>query len=67
MLNKFLNLFKSILKNYKATRDWSTSLFTNMSKEELLRTGNANGYDISINSPLFNCRPQLASPRNIKV
>ena len=38
--------FKSILENYKATRDWSTSLFTNMSKEELLRTGNANGVDI---------------------
>ena len=38
--------FKSIVQSYKATRDWSSSLFSNMNEEELLHTGNANGYDI---------------------
>ena len=38
--------FKSIVQSYKATRDWSSSLFSNMTTEELLHAGNANGYDI---------------------
>jgi hypothetical protein len=38
--------FKSVLQSYSATRDWSTSLFSTMNEEELLRTGNANGFEI---------------------
>lgn len=38
--------FKSVLDNYKATRDWSTNLFSNMSETELLNVGNASGSDI---------------------
>ena len=38
--------FKSVLDNYKNTRDWSIGLFATMNETELLRTGNANGFDI---------------------
>ena len=38
--------FKSVVQSYISTRDWSISLFANMSNEELLHTGNANGYVI---------------------
>ena len=38
--------FESVLTSYKATREWSLSLFSNMSEEELLQTGNANGFGI---------------------
>ncbi len=38
--------FASVLESYRATRDWSISLFSTMNEEELLRTGNANGFEI---------------------
>lgn len=38
--------FKSVLNNYRATRDWSINLFSSMSETELLNVGNASGFDI---------------------
>ena len=38
--------FSSVLENFSATRNWTISLFSNMSEIELMRTGNANGFKI---------------------